>query len=122
TAYGATFTVNDPGDGDDLNPADGLCATLTAVCTLRAAITQANATSGPDTVTFALPGCPGACAINVTGALPIITDALLLDGTTQPGFSAATHVPLVEIKGTVAGAPNGLSVAAGGAGSTIKGL
>ena len=37
------FTVNSNGDGGDLLPGNGTCATLTNVCTLRAAVQEANA-------------------------------------------------------------------------------
>src|SRR5207237_4900268 len=37
-----SFTVNDNGDAGDANPGDGVCASAGAVCTLRAAIEEAN--------------------------------------------------------------------------------
>jgi len=48
-----TFTVDSPLDGVDNNLADNLCQStgpLHQICTLRAAIQQANATSGADTI------------------------------------------------------------------------
>ena len=46
--------VYDAGDGADANPGDGLCETAVGngVCTLRAAIQEANALPGPDMVTI----------------------------------------------------------------------
>src|SRR5207253_3349619 len=38
----ASFTVNSNGDDGDNNPGDGICATAGNVCTLRAAIQEAN--------------------------------------------------------------------------------
>ena len=38
-----TFSVNDNGDASDATPGDGVCATATGSCTLRAAIEEANA-------------------------------------------------------------------------------
>ena len=45
-----TFTVTSNVDETDAAPGDGICATLSAVCTLRAAIQEANALAGPDTI------------------------------------------------------------------------
>src|SRR5437870_652478 len=50
-AAAATFTVNDDtADAVDAAPGDGSCATAGGTCTLRAAIQEANAHSGPDTI------------------------------------------------------------------------
>lgn len=49
------YTVNattSPGGTADANPGDGHCATSDGVCTLRAAIEEANATSGLQEVHF----------------------------------------------------------------------
>jgi len=46
----ATFTVNSTLDAVDAAPGDGICATAGAVCTLRAAIQEANALAGTDTI------------------------------------------------------------------------
>ena len=51
TAFAATtFTVNSTVDAVDTNPGDGACSTGAGSCSLRAAIQEANALSGPDTV------------------------------------------------------------------------
>jgi CSLREA domain-containing protein len=54
TARAADFVVNDPTDVVDAVPGDGVCETGsgTRVCTLRAAIQEANAAAGADTVTL----------------------------------------------------------------------
>ena len=61
----ATFNVNSTTDAIDANPGDGMCATAgpAPVCTLRAAIQEANALRGADvinlqanTYTVAIPG------------------------------------------------------------------
>ena len=49
-AAAATFTVNDTTDAVDAAPGDGKCATAVATCTLRAAIQEANAHAGADTI------------------------------------------------------------------------
>src|SRR5438445_10327441 len=48
--YADTFTVNSTTDAVDANPGDGTCATAGSVCTLRAAIQEANAHAGDDTI------------------------------------------------------------------------
>src|SRR5215210_6449282 len=52
----STFTVNSTGDGADSNTGDGVCNDGSGNCTLRAAVEQANATSGADTIAFNIPG------------------------------------------------------------------
>ncbi len=63
------------------------------------------------------------------GALPTITDPVIIDGYSQPGSSPNTNgpglgdnaVPLIELDGTGAGASaNGLTITAGS--STVRGL
>ena len=50
----ATFVVDSSDDGADVKPGDGVCATEAGVCTLRAAIDEANALSGGSTIAFNL--------------------------------------------------------------------
>src|SRR5437868_13649817 len=72
----ATFTVintNDSGAGS-----------------LRQAILDANANAGADTIAFAIPG-PGVHTISPATALPMMTEAVVLDGYTQPGASPNTQ-------------------------------
>ncbi|HSN17752.1 MAG TPA: choice-of-anchor Q domain-containing protein [Gammaproteobacteria bacterium] len=49
-AAAATFTVNSTADTVDANPGDGTCADSTGACTLRAAVMEANALAGADTI------------------------------------------------------------------------
>lgn len=103
--YAATFIVNSTGDGADANPGDGVCETATpGECTLRAAIQEANALAGTDTIHFNIPGA-GVHTITPASALPGITQSVLIDGSTQPGASCATWPPtlLIELNGTTAG-------------------
>lgn len=81
---------------------------------LRQAIIDANSSPGLDTITFNISGASR--SITPILGLPAITDPVVIDGTTQPGFTGA---PIVELKG--AGSPsNGLSI--GASGSTVRGL
>src|SRR6266404_8283088 len=49
-AAAAMFTVNDTADAVDAVLGDGTCATAGGTCPLRAAIQEANALPGPDTI------------------------------------------------------------------------
>ncbi|HEX5700918.1 MAG TPA: hypothetical protein VFX77_09735, partial [Rubrobacter sp.] len=118
-------------DASDENLADGVCDINSLVsgdqCTLRAAIEQANATSGADTINFNLFGS-GPFTITPTSQLPTIADQLTINGYTQPGASPNTLARgtnatlLIELNGTDAGAASGLQIGAGGSGSVVKGL
>src|SRR5436309_412336 len=77
-AYAATFTVNTTVDHDD-----GLCDA--SDCSLREAINAVNAGSGGDVISFNLAGS-GVRTISLTSALPVITKAVTINGTSQPGF------------------------------------
>ena len=85
---------------------------------LRWAILQADADSGGDTIDFNIPGS-GAVSIRLSSPLPEITDTVMIDGTTEPGYQGA---PLIQIDGSgLSGSgDNGLVVSGGG--STIQGL
>ena len=74
---------------------------------LRQAILDANANPGADTIAFSIAGS-GVHTIAPAGQLPTITDAVTIDGYTQPGSSANTNPPdqgtnavlMIEIDGT----------------------
>lgn len=111
---------------------------LDGVVTLREAITAANTNApsgdapkgdpGLDTIVFDIPGPNGFVqTINLTSPLPAITEALKIDGYTQPGASANTlavgnnGVLLIELNGTGAGVnASGLNITTSGC--TIRGL
>lgn len=48
--FGATYVVNSTADESDTDPADGVCRAASGDCTLRAAVMQANFTTGPNTI------------------------------------------------------------------------
>lgn len=75
SAGAATFTVNDIGDASDQTPGNGVCATAGAVCTLRAAIEEANALAGDDTIVISVAG-----TLLPLSAYPAITTNLVIDG------------------------------------------
>ncbi len=86
---------------------------------LRQAILDANANAGLDTITFNIAG-GGIHTIAPISALPDITDAVIIDATSQPGYAGT---PLIELDGTGAGNNRaGLTLESGSSGSTIRGL
>ncbi len=95
---------------------------------LRGEITQSNATGpDPNTIDFDIPtsdpgydSSSGVWTISLLSALPSISVPVTIDGTSQTGYSTT---PVIDLDGTSAGAgTNGLSLAAGSAGSQILGL
>jgi CSLREA domain-containing protein len=126
-ALGGIYIVNSVGDEPDDNPGDNVCHTALGSCTLRAAIMEANATAGTDTIQFSIPG-PGVHTIQPTSPLPTITDTIIIRGYTQPGASGNTlsigdnAVILIEIDGTSAGPIATALLDVSAAGSTIRGL
>lgn len=98
----ATFSVSNTADFGDGS--------------LRKAIEDANAASGPDTVEFSIVGT-GPHTISLQSALPVIGDQIVIDGWSQPG-----HVdsPLIVVNGANAGIASGLEVRASN--SIIRGL
>ncbi len=96
-ALGATFTVNSSDDGDDIQPGDGVCAASGGVCTLRAALTEANLAAGANTIAFAIPGA-GVHTIALAAPLPTLSDEsgpTMIDGYSQPGAQANSD-PLID--------------------------
>ncbi len=88
----AIFVVNTTSDDPDINPGDGICRTAQNNCSLRAAIRESNARSGPDTIHFNIPG-GGVKTIQLYGNLQTLNDATgatTIDGYTQPTASPNT--------------------------------
>ena len=96
---------------------DGDCDNGSGVCTLRAAIEQANADLG-GVIEFDISG-NGPHTIQPATALPTIAKPVFIDGFSQPGASAGTI--RIELDGTNAGATtDGLKITA--ANSHVRGL
>ena len=53
-AWAAAFTVNSTADDVDASAGNGICATVANECTLRAAIQESNALTGPDEIDFSV--------------------------------------------------------------------
>ncbi len=84
SAKASTYVVNDLGDASDASAGDDVCATAGGVCTLRAAIEEANAHAGTDTIAFSVAGtiAPGAADY------PPIVQQTIIDGRTAPGYAS----------------------------------
>lgn len=107
----------------------GLCAqgaTITVTTTadsgagsFRQALSTANTNPGPDTIVFQITGT-APFSITPTNALPAITDPVVIDATTQPGFAGK---PVVELNGAAtSGGTIGLRFSLNSDGSTLRGL
>jgi hypothetical protein len=84
---------------------------------LRQAILDSNAAAGgTNTIDFDIPG-QGVHTISPASALPAITQSVLIDGTSQPGFAGT---PVIELNGSQAGYTPGLDVE--GSDITVKAL
>ncbi len=113
SAFAATFTVNSTAD-----TYDGVCDGTN--CTLRESITAANANVGLDTISFNITAGPGTLkTITIASELPDVTDPVILDGTTQPGF---TSIPVVRVRASAPIGSDGIVLNGGASGSTVRGL
>ena len=84
---------------------------------LRQAILDSNAaTGGTNTIDFEIPGA-GVQAIAPLTPLPAITNPVLIDGESQPGYAGT---PLIELSGSQAGTADGLLITAPNV--TVRGL
>src|SRR5258706_11118120 len=138
SAHASTITVNSIAD----------TAANDGQCTLREAITAANtntasggasgecaageASPAVDTIAFAIPGA-GVHTITPTSTLPSITEAVLIDGYTQPGNGGPDAsmntlpvgddaVLLIEISGASAPGLTMINITGPAGGSTVRGL
>ncbi len=125
----STITVNDTADTnvrdsvltlrEAIMLAEGTLLKSSLTLDEQAQVVGTPAASQEDEIRFDVPGA-GAHTINpIPTGLPTITaagGALIIDGTTQPGFAG---MPLIELNG-MGVVPNGLMVDAGN--STVRGL
>ena len=128
--FGVTATTYDP------NPANNSVLVQTAVTStastfvvtntnvggpgsLREAITLANLDGGPaDTIVFNIPGAgPHIIRPTQLSFLPPVTQPVVIDGTTQPGYAGT---PLIEISGE--NADNLAGIVLNGTNSVVRGL
>jgi hypothetical protein len=130
TAQAATFTVDTTSDSGALSA----CTAAPGDCSLRGAITRANAVIDADVITFDIPtsdaGCTaatGVCRIQV-GADFSVTQSTVIDGYTQPGATPNT-IPApgandaqLKIEITNASGFNSFRLLEGSGALTLRGL
>jgi CSLREA domain-containing protein len=94
-----TLVVNFALDLPDSNIGDGVCeiAAGTNICTLRAAIQEANADNNLTGIQFDIPGVATPAAphiLNLDWALPQITSPVIIDGQSEPDFVSSPVIQL----------------------------
>lgn len=95
-ASATNFIVDSTADTSDMNVGDGLCDDGSGICTLRAAIEEANTLVGPDDVYFNI-GSGGLQTIAPLTPFPTIIETIYIAGETQSGYGTS---PLIEISGS----------------------
>lgn len=114
------FEVNSTGNDMDLNPGNGLCISAGGVCTLRAAIEEANALpngASPDVIQFTnIPVFNEQAIIYLSSAgLPAITDPVIINGATASG-----EVIIDGVNADPFSASYGIHLGVGSSGSKIR--
>jgi CSLREA domain-containing protein len=90
-SFAAQFVVNSQDDGTDASPGNGVCDNGTGSCTLRAAVQEANALAGSDTIQ--LPA--GTYVLSLAGQgedVAATGDLDITDEITIAGASSATTI------------------------------
>ena len=114
-AASAAFIIDTTANAVDANPGDGVCATASGDCTLRAAVEEANALVGADTVTVPA-GTYTLSNINITDHLAITgegldTTIIAGDGTGLvfdiPDSGTGVEISGVTIRNGAGGSPAG---------------
>ncbi|MFK7885229.1 MAG: LamG-like jellyroll fold domain-containing protein, partial [Gammaproteobacteria bacterium] len=102
----ANLSASDGGDGISLREA-------------ILALNEPTNGTGPHRIEFNISGA-GPHTINLASALPAISNAVIIDGTTEPDFAGTPMIVLDA--STVGGGADMLVLASGSGGSTIRGL
>lgn len=122
------YVVNSTEDLEDIDLADSLCNDKNGNCTLRAAIQNANKNNKKDKVHFNIKGS-GPFRISLKKNLPDIIEPIILDASTQPGYTISSPqivlcgkdispFPPIDRKYRI----KGLSLTGRSSGSLIKGF
>lgn len=96
TAHAATFVVDiviDDAQAHDATPGDGICADALGSCPLRAAIEEANARAGTDTILFADGFINETLVLSATeGPLPVISGRVFILGQSIDAYNSAASL------------------------------
>lgn len=104
-ATALVFTVNSLGDTGDAHLGDGVCATATSTCTLRAAVEEAvSVPSNTYTIHFSVAG-----KIPLGSSLDQLTAPMVIDASTAPGYTVAGGPVVTLVGGAVSGGINCLT-------------
>jgi hypothetical protein len=126
-AAALSLTINTTSDAVDALPGDGVCATNTGACSLRAAVQEANAVPGPDaitipagTFTLSVPGANEEFA--ATGDLDVRDDIRITgSGMTSTVIDAAGLDRAFDVKPSLTLSMSSLTVRHGNAGASLGG-
>jgi CSLREA domain-containing protein/uncharacterized repeat protein (TIGR01451 family) len=88
TAGAATFTVDSTDDAPDAWAGNGACRTASGNCTLRAAVQEANADPGPDTILVPAGRYDLGMCCSFLGLVDVASQLALLDDVTIAGAGA----------------------------------
>ncbi len=118
--YSADFSVNSQDDAVDVNAGDGVCETVpgNGICTLRAAIQEANANATEDTIHIPAGTYPinGASLedLSVTGDLDITTSMTLLGaGARNTILQGGGGDRVIHVKGNIEVSIQGVTINGG---------
>jgi len=126
TAAAATFTVDTVVDAVDAVAGDGVCATASAACSLRAAVQEANALAGPDEIVLG----PGSFLLTLAGidSAAAVGDLDIADDVTVSGAGQGVTViastvddRVFELLGALSLSVSDLSISGGNPGGTVIG-
>jgi len=123
TAVGLMFSVTKPAYAAELFTVTNTNDSGTG--SLRQAILNANAAPGADTINFNVPGT-GVHTIAPTSALPTVSEAVTIDGYSQPGATPNSKavgndaVLKIELSGASAPTKYGLSISASNSTSRFR--
>lgn len=110
----SVFTVTNTGDNGGVNPSAGA-----GTGTLRQAIIDSNADTGQtNTIDFNI-APSGVQTIEPVSALPNITQSVIVDGTSEPGYAVGAPVIVLDSQNT---ASDGLEFMFSAGHSTVEGL
>ena len=106
--YAAGFTVNTTNDTVDVSAGNGICADAVGDCSLRAAMEEANALAGADTITVPagtytlgsqLPAVTTTMTITGSGETNTIVQASTCNPVTLPGGCTPATYRVLEVNG-----------------------
>lgn len=134
-AMARTFSVNSLTDSPDVDPGDGVCLDYSGLCSLRAAVMEANAHTGADTVVFDTSTDGGTSKFTVlgrgedaaaTGDLDITDDLTIVgNGADKTVIDAGNNDRVFDIlstSGTIAAELDDLTVRGGGVSDDIAAI